>query len=215
MITEHDIIRLVSWYQEHRRDLPWRRTNDPYFIWISEIMLQQTRVDAVILYYERFIKVLPTLQSLAEVSLEELYKLWEGLGYYRRARNLKQCAMYLVEHNKHTLPSSYEELIKLPGIGSYTAGAIASIAFGKKEAAVDGNVLRVFSRVFLEERDISSVSLRKEYEQIISSMMNFGPPRDITEGLIELGATVCLPNGTPLCESCPWKLICRAHQTNQ
>lgn len=202
---------LLDWYHRHRRSLPWRDHPTPYFIWISEIMLQQTRVEAVLGYFERFTKRLPGLEDLAEVGDEELHKLWEGLGYYNRAKNLKKAARLVLEDYGAELPSSYEELLKLPGIGPYTAGAIASIAFGKRVAAIDGNVLRVFSRLRRDGRDIGSEATKKEVGTYVKSLIPAEEAADFNQALMELGALICLPNGAPKCEICPLKSFCLAH----
>ncbi len=158
---------LITWYQENKRDLPWRHTKNPYFIWISEIMLQQTRVEAVKVYYARFIDKLPTLKHLANVEEDELLKLWEGLGYYSRVRNMQKTAKLLVENGYDTLPSTKKELLKLPGIGEYTAGAILSIAFDKPSIAIDGNVYRVLGRVYEIKDSISKPTTYKVYASIL------------------------------------------------
>ena len=194
---------LLSWYHEHRRILPWRERPEPYRVWISEIMLQQTRVEAVKPYFDRFMEALPGVAALAEVTEDRLLKLWEGLGYYSRARNLKKAAELLVEKYGGQLPSSYEELKALPGIGSYTAGAIASIAFQIPVPAVDGNVLRVISRMTGSMEDITRQSVKKAMEVLIKDVMPKEDPGSYNQALIEVGAIVCVPNGTPLCGSCP------------
>ncbi len=214
------IDRLISWYRENRRDLPWRKDKDPYGIWLSEIMLQQTRVEAVIGYYERFRKQYPDVRSLAQADDETLLRLWEGLGYYSRVRNMKKCAQVLMEKHDGILPANKEEMMKLPGIGSYTAGAISAIAYGLPEAAVDGNVLRVLSRHFAIQDDIKDPKLKKETEETITAFYKenrISDPEyisDLTQALMELGALVCLPNGKPLCDSCPFSSDCKAHQEN-
>ena len=202
---------LLSWFQENARDMPWRRSPTPYHVWISEIMLQQTRVSAATAYYERFMEALPDVKALAEVSEEELFKLWEGLGYYSRARNLKKAAKELVEHRGGQLPASREELLSLPGIGSYTAGAIASIAFGIPAPAVDGNVLRVVSRILESREDIAKPPVKKQMEALIAGVIPEGRAGDFNQSLMELGALVCVPNGEPKCGLCPLKELCLAH----
>lgn len=206
---------LINWYQKEKRDLPWRQTTDPYKIWISEIMLQQTRVETVKDYYNRFIKELPTLESLANVEEDKLLKLWEGLGYYTRARNLQKCAQILVNNNMETLPNNYEALKKLPGIGPYAAGSIGSIAFHLKTPAIDGNVLRVMSRLYEDNREMNN-KMREDYFEQLQKIMPDNT-RDFTESLMELGATICLPNKMPLCETCPLSFTCQSylHQTMQ
>lgn len=203
---------LLSWYKEHRRTLPWRENPKPYRVWISEIMLQQTRVEAVKPYYDRFMKALPEVTDLALVSEDKLLKLWEGLGYYSRAKNLKKAAELLVEKYGGNLPASYEELKSLPGIGSYTAGAIASIAFNIPVPAVDGNVLRVISRLTGSMEDITKQSVKRNMEELIQSVMPELDPGSYNQSLIEVGATVCIPNGTPLCDGCPLASLCIARE---
>lgn len=201
---------LLTWYDENRRILPWREKPEPYRVWVSEIMLQQTRVEAVKPYFARFMERLPDVESLAAVEDDELLKLWEGLGYYSRARNLKAAAQQIVEQHGGKMPSEYHDLIKLKGIGSYTAGAISSIAFGHPVPAVDGNVLRVIMRLLADDSDISEVSVRKRVEEDLKPVMPKDRPGDFNQALMELGATVCLPNGAPKCAECPWKTFCRA-----
>lgn len=201
---------LLTWYDENRRSLPWRERPEPYRVWISEIMLQQTRVEAVKPYFARFMERLPDAASLAAVKEEELLKLWEGLGYYSRARNLKAAAQQIEEQYGGQMPSEYQELLKLKGIGSYTAGAIASIAFGRPVPAVDGNVLRVIMRLLADGSDISEPSVRKRVEADLTPVMPKDRPGDFNQALMELGATVCLPNGAPKCAECPWNQFCRA-----
>lgn len=201
---------LLSWFYPNKRDLPWRREPTSYHVWLSEIMLQQTRVEAVIPYYNRFLERLPDLSSLAEVEDEELMKLWQGLGYYNRARNLKAAAQQAVSQYGGELPADYEKLLKLPGIGSYTAGAIASIAFGIARPAVDGNVLRVISRLLGSEEDIGQAKVKKKMEEQLLTIMPSQTPGDFNQALMELGATVCVPNGEPHCSQCPISGICLA-----
>lgn len=201
---------LLAWYDENRRILPWREKPEPYRVWVSEIMLQQTRVEAVKPYFARFMEHLPDVESLAAAEEDELLKLWEGLGYYSRARNLKAAAQQIVEQHGGKMPSEYHDLIKLKGIGSYTAGAISSIAFGHPVPAVDGNVLRVIMRLLADDSDISEASVRKRVEEDLKPVMPKDRPGDFNQALMELGATVCLPNGAPKCAECPWKTFCRA-----
>ena len=212
--------RLLLWYRENKRDLPWRSEVTPYRTWISEIMLQQTRVEAVKGYFHRFTEELPTVYELAAVPDEVLMKLWQGLGYYSRARNLKKAAQIVVSQYGGQLPEDADALRALPGIGSYTAGAIASIAFGRRAPAVDGNVLRVYARVFGDSRDVADPATKRAYESAVLSLMpeesgggdTENACGDFTQGFIELGATVCLPNGTPLCEHCPFGDVCVARR---
>ena len=203
---------IVAWYRENKRDLPWRHDVTPYRVWVSEIMLQQTRVEAVKPYYDRFLKELPTITDLANAKEDRLMKLWEGLGYYNRARNLKKAAQVIVHEYEDRMPSEYQELLKLPGIGSYTAGAIASIAFGKPVPAVDGNVLRVISRVTASRRDILKASTKKWMEDRLRETMPQSEASDFNQGLIEIGAIVCVPNGQPKCGQCPLASVCLSRQ---
>ena len=203
--------RIADWDAAVRRDLPWRRSPTPYHVWISEIMLQQTRIEAVIPYYERFLAELPDVAALASVDDDRLMKLWEGLGYYSRARNLKKAAQQVIERFGGALPATAEELRSLPGIGEYTAGAIASLAFHKPEPAVDGNVLRVLSRLLASKDDVMSPAVRKSVTADLRSIYPSGEQAAlVTEGLMELGETLCIPNGEPLCDACPAAALCRA-----
>lgn len=201
---------LLQWFDGHARVLPWREQPTPYQVWVSEIMLQQTRVEAVKPYYARFMERLPEVASLAECPEEELLKLWEGLGYYNRARNLKEAAQTIMAEYGGELPADYEELLKLKGIGHYTAGAIASIAYGIPVPAVDGNVLRVISRVTGDDADIMKASVRTAMERDLAEVIPEGRAGAFNQALMELGACVCLPNGAPLCDQCPWEKMCRA-----
>ena len=203
---------LLEWFEVSARTMPWRSNPEPYWVWVSEIMLQQTRVEAVRAYFDRFIAALPNIAALANVEDEKLMKLWEGLGYYSRARNLKKAAIVCVEQYHGELPRTYEALLKLPGIGSYTAGAIASIAYEQEVPAVDGNVLRVISRLLAWEEDITKQSVKRKMEAALLELMKrVRPnPRTFTAALMELGALVCIPNGAPCCMECPWKSICLA-----
>ena len=201
---------LLSWYREHKRALPWRENKDAYRIWISEIMLQQTRVEAVKPYFFRFMEHFPSVEALAGAPDDELMKCWEGLGYYSRARNLKKAAGVIMEQYGGILPASHEALLELPGIGSYTAGAIASIAYEIPAPAVDGNVLRVLSRVCGSREDILKQSTKKKMEALVSEVIREGEAGDFNQALIEIGAIVCVPNGAPLCDSCPFYTVCAA-----
>ena len=201
---------LLAWYDTGRRILPWREEPTPYHVWISEIMLQQTRVEAVKPYYDRFLKELPDIVSLAAVEEEKLLKLWEGLGYYNRARNLKKSAMQIVTEYGGEMPSDYDKLVKLSGIGSYTAGAISSIAFGHAVPAVDGNVLRILSRLRTDDRDIMDAKVKKSIEEELFGIIPEDRPGDFNQALMELGAIVCIPNGAPKCGECPWRELCQA-----
>lgn len=199
---------LLAWYGQHARTLPWREDPSPYRVWISEIMLQQTRVEAVKPYFKRFMETLPQIKDLAEVPEETLLKLWEGLGYYNRAKNLKKTAQIVMEEHHGNLPGSFEELLKLPGIGSYTAGAISSIAYGLAVPAVDGNVLRVISRISASYDDILKQSVKKQMEQDIKEVIPKDQAGDYNQALIEIGALVCIPNGQPKCTECPLLSLC-------
>ena len=204
---------IVEWYAASRRLLPWRQDPTPYHTWIAEIMLQQTRIEAVIPYYERFLRELPDVPALAAVPEDRLLKLWEGLGYYSRARNLKKAAQILTDCHGGELPASAAELRKLPGIGDYTAGSIASIAFGLPEPAVDGNVLRVVSRVLACPDDIASPAVKRAVTELLRAHYPAGEDAALlTEGIMELGETVCLPNGVPRCDVCPLRGLCGAHR---
>lgn len=203
---------LTEWYENNHRELPWRMKKNPYEIWVSEVMLQQTRVEAVKPYYERFIRALPDVRALAEVPEDELLKLWEGLGYYNRVRNMQKAAVILCEKYEGRLPEDYEKLRALPGIGSYTAGAIASIAYEIPVPAVDGNVLRVLARIQADAGDIMKQSVRSRVEKELSEIMPKGRSGSFNQALMELGAMVCIPNGAPLCEKCPVFHLCEARK---
>lgn len=205
---------LLPWYRANARDLPWRRDKEPYHVWLSEIMLQQTRVEAVKGYYQRFLQIFPTIAHLANAEEQELLKCWEGLGYYNRARNLQKAAVCIMEQYNGVFPSKYEDILALPGIGVYTAGAIASICFEQPTPAVDGNVLRVISRVTENFRQIDSAYLKKSVTESLAKIYPAGSCGDFTQALMELGATVCIPNGQPQCEICPLKEICMANKKN-
>ena len=208
-------ITLLLWYREHARQLPWRSDPTSYHVWISEIMLQQTRVAAVLGYYQRFLEVVPTVSHLAELPEDQLMKLWQGLGYYSRARNLQKAAGQIMELHGGQFPHTYDEIRSLPGIGDYTAGAISSIAFGLPVPAVDGNVLRVMSRVWCDEGDITAAATKKRITQKLAQLIPLQAPGDFNQALMELGATVCLPNGAPLCDQCPVAQFCQAHLENR
>ncbi len=252
MIDNFDLKQLVeplqNWFRGNARVLPWRENPQAYYVWISEIMLQQTRVEAVKPYFDRFILELPDVKSLAECPEDKLLKLWEGLGYYNRVRNLKVAANQILETYGGVIPSEYEELLKLKGIGHYTAGAVASIAYGKAVPAVDGNVLRVISRVTADDSDIMKQSVRIHMENRLLELMSGSVggkeaadigqkmhmesadtsrlsenkipeveliPSVFNQALMELGATVCVPNGAPHCEACPWQGICEAKKQDK
>lgn len=216
-------VRLLRWYQMNKRTLPWREGKNPYYIWVSEIMLQQTRVEAVKPYFQRFLSELPTIRDLAECPEEKLLKLWEGLGYYNRVRNMQKSAQILMEQYEGRMPSDYSALLALPGIGTYTAGAIASIAYGISVPAVDGNVLRILSRLEADPSDIGKQSVKKKAEQTLFEMMT-GPcsetevkenPGELNQAWMDLGACICLPGGEPLCERCPLQDLCKAHEKGE
>lgn len=202
---------LLQWFKENKRDLPWRKSQTPYHVWISEIMLQQTRIEAVKSHYVNFMKELPDLKSLSLVPEDKLLKLWEGLGYYSRAKNLKKAAVIIMQEYNGEFPTSYEQLLKLPGVGEYTAGAIASICFNEKVTAIDGNVLRIISRVLGSKKNVLLPETKKEVdkklEEILPKQSGF-----FNEALMELGETICLPNGTPECEKCPIQGDCIAYR---
>ena len=203
---------LIEWYREHKRILPWRDIKDPYCIWVSEIMLQQTRVEAVKPFYERFLKALPTIRDLAEVSEDKLLKLWEGLGYYNRVRNMQKAAQQVMVDFQGVFPNTYDDIRKLTGIGNYTAGAISSFAFDIPAPAVDGNVLRVISRITENYEDIMKASVRNSVEDKLQEVIPKDASCDFNQALIELGATVCVPNGAPKCTECPISHLCKAYQ---
>lgn len=203
--------RLLDWYDENARALPWRESAAPYAVWVSEIMLQQTRVGAVLTYYTRWMRELPDIRALSEASDEKLHKLWEGLGYYSRARNLKRAAGEIEARFGGELPRTFEELRSLPGIGDYTAGAIASIAFNEPVPAVDGNVLRVWARLTDDHRDVLELKTRRAFTGAIAAVIPADAPGRFNAALMELGETLCLPNAVPLCDACPLKDGCRAH----
>ena len=202
---------ILDWYERSKRDLPWRHTRDPYHIWVSEIMLQQTRVEAVKPYFDAFIAAFPTVRHLAEAPSEQIMKLWEGLGYYSRARNLQKAAQLIMQDFGGEIPSDTSDLKRLPGIGDYTAGAIASIAFSKPAPAVDGNVLRVMSRLLDCHESIDSPAVKQKFSALLSSVYPTDRPGDMTQALMELGATVCVPGKQPpKCEICPLAHLCLA-----
>ncbi|MCL2035505.1 MAG: A/G-specific adenine glycosylase [Oscillospiraceae bacterium] len=203
---------VIRWYLQNKRDLPWRENKEPYRVWLSEMMLQQTRVQAVIPYYKRFLAELPTIGALAAANEEQLYKLWQGLGYYSRARNLQKAARVIMTEYDGVFPNAYEQILKLPGVGPYTAGAIASICFDAPVPAVDGNVLRVTARIEGLAVDISQPAVKKEIREALLQIYPKSGSGDFTQGLMELGATVCVPGGKPKCGECPVKSICKAFQ---
>jgi A/G-specific adenine glycosylase len=203
--------RLLRWYEEHKRDLPWRNTRDPYKIWLSEIILQQTRVDQGLPYYYRFIAKYPTIQLLAEAPVDEVLRLWQGLGYYSRARNLHKCAKLIVVQYNGQFPSQRQELLKLPGIGAYTSAAIASFAFGAQEAVVDGNVIRVAARIFGIEEDASKQKTVRVIQDAVKDIISAGQPDIFNHAIMDFGAIQCVP-ANPTCEVCVFADVCIARQ---
>jgi A/G-specific adenine glycosylase len=205
---------LLIWYADHRRDLPWRRTRDPYHIWVAEVMLQQTQVATVAPYYERFLARFPTVAALAAASLDEALKLWEGLGYYARARHLHAAARWVVAEHGGRVPNTMAALLALPGVGRYTAGAILSIAYGQDAPALDGNVRRALSRVFAIEEDVTRGAGRRRLWALAEELLPPGRAGDFNQALMDLGATVCTPRA-PLCNRCPLAENCRAHRSSR
>lgn len=206
---------LLEYYDTHKRDLPWRGEVAPYNTWISEIMLQQTRVEAVKPYFDRFMKELPNIEALANCEEEKLMKLWQGLGYYSRARNLKKAAEQILALYDGELPQEKKELLNLAGIGPYTAGAISSIAYGKKETAVDGNVIRVISRLFAVEGNVVEGKGKQRIEELTYQELPEERAGDFNQALMDLGATICIPNGEALCNMCPLQMSCKAFRKRE
>ncbi|NKB23665.1 MAG: A/G-specific adenine glycosylase [Kiritimatiellae bacterium] len=204
------VANLLEWFEENKRDLPWRKNSAPYRVWVSELMLQQTRADQVIPYYKRFMKAFPSLRALALSPRQEVLKVWEGLGYYARARNMHETAQFLVKEKKGRFPRTYEGLKELPGIGPYTAAAIGSLAFNLDEAVVDGNVARVLSRLFAYSQDVGSTVGRKQIQEWANELLPKGRAAAFNESVMELGALICLPQ-SPKCDQCPLKSVCRAY----
>ena len=204
--------RLLAWYDESHRDLPWRRSRDPYAIWISETMLQQTRVETVIPYYERFLERFPDVESLASADRDQVYELWTGLGYYSRARNLHRSAQMLVDDFAARVPSDTESLRKLPGVGRYTAGALASIAFDRPEAVVDGNVVRVLTRLFDIRAEVNRTDVRERLWQEAGALARCSRPGDLNQALMEFGATICTPRSPRCSDACPVKRLCHGQR---
>lgn len=217
MRTEEQVLiamfeALIPWYEAHKRELPWRQDREPYHVWLSEIMLQQTRVEAVKEYYRRFVTALPTIPDLAEAPEEQILKLWEGLGYYNRVRNLQKAAQTICAEYTGVFPSEYAQIRSLSGIGDYTAGAIASICFDAPTPAVDGNVLRVYSRLLADDANIDLQTTKKRITRKLQETYPQKNPGIATQALMELGATVCVPNGAPRCDVCPVAEICQARE---
>ena len=206
---------LLGWYDAERRILPWREDPTPYHVWISEIMLQQTRVDTVIPYSERFLSELPDVRALAEAPEDRLLKLWQGLGYYSRVRNMQKAARQVVERYGGKIPDQPKELEKLAGIGEYTAAAIASIAYQVRVPSVDGNLLRVFARTTGYEESVRTPEAKKAAQAYFLELLPEDRPGDVNQALMDLGATICLPNGAPDCGRCPWQDCCEAHRTGR
>lgn len=203
---------LLGWYRQTARPLPWRQSPTPYHVWVSEVMLQQTRIEAVIPYFHRFMAELPDVSALAAVPDDRLMKLWEGLGYYSRARNLKKAAQLVVQRHGGELPADHKALLALPGFGPYTAGAVASIAFGLPVPAVDGNVLRVLARLLADFEDVMRPALRRRYTELLRELIPPDAPGDFNSALMELGERVCLPNTAPRCGECPMAAVCRGRE---
>lgn len=201
---------LLTWFKNNQRNLPWRKAYHPYQVWISEIMLQQTQVKTVLPYFERWMKTLPTIQSVAEAKEDEILKLWEGLGYYSRARNLQKAAKQIIKNHEGKFPSNYDDILALPGVGRYTAGAISSIAFNQNDTLVDGNVIRVFSRLFDYSKNTRLPEAEKWMWKTAEKLLPKGEARNFNQGLMELGALICTPKN-PDCESCPLKKECQAY----
>lgn len=208
-------IPLLSWYRDNARDLPWRREPDPYRVWVSEIMLQQTRVASVLGYYTRFMEAFPTVKDLAAANEDRLLKLWQGLGYYSRARNLQKAARQIMDRHSGIFPSDYQDIRALAGVGDYTAGAIASIAYGQPIPAVDGNLLRVAARVTGDETDVTTAKGKKHFTEALQAIMPLEAPGRFNQAMMDLGAMICLPNGAPLCGKCPAAGFCAACQTGR
>lgn len=202
---------MLAWFSANARDLPWRRTRDPYAIWVSEVMLQQTRIDTVIPYYHRFLETFPTIDALAVADLDRLLKVWEGLGYYTRARNLHKAVQTVVRDYGSQIPNTFEGLLSLPGVGRYTAAAVASIAFGRPHAVLDGNVIRVLSRLDCVKEDPSKPKMRERLWQRAEDLLDPARPGDFNQAMMELGAIICLPRN-PLCLTCPVTQQCFARQ---
>ena len=206
--------KLIQWYEKNKRDLPWRHTTDPYQIWLSEIILQQTRVDQGLSYFEKFVKNFPTVQHLAKAPEEKVMKLWQGLGYYSRARNLHQTAKIIVKEKKGKFPDTYNDIIQLKGIGSYTAAAIASFSFNEAKAVVDGNVYRVLSRIFGIVTPIDGTQGKKDFLELADSLLNNKKAAQHNQAIMELGAIQCVSRN-PNCNVCPFQHQCHAFKNNQ
>lgn len=204
---------LLKWFKENKRDLPWRRTYDPYQVWVSEIMLQQTQVKTVLPYFERWMKALPTIESVVNTDEETILKLWEGLGYYSRARNLQKAAQIITKEHAGKFPERYEEILALPGIGKYTAGAISSIAFNQEKPIVDGNIIRLIARLNGDPRNTRVPKVLREFWEIAESWIPKGEARNFNQSMMEFGALVCTPKN-PACKNCPLKNHCKAQKAD-
>jgi A/G-specific adenine glycosylase len=201
---------LLDWYDDHKRQMPWRETDDPYAIWVSEIMLQQTRVDTVRAYYRRFLEAFPTVEDLAAADRDEVLKLWEGLGYYSRARYLHEAAAQVVEEHDGQVPETMDAIRDLKGIGPYTAAAVLSIAYQKPHAVLDGNVARLLTRIYAVDDDSTSSTTKRHLRRLANELLNRERPADFNQAMMELGSTVCTPT-SPDCDACPVSTVCRAH----
>ena len=213
--AQQTVLPLLYWYGANARELPWRREPTPYHVWVSEVMLQQTRVAAVIPYYTRFLEAFPDIAALAKADEAQLLKCWQGLGYYSRARNLQKAARVVTEQYGGALPREEAALLSVPGIGAYTAGAIASIAFGLPVPAIDGNVMRVMTRLFADGRDATDEKTKQDYRALLRQVMPRENTSAFTQALMELGAVICLPNGAPLCAACPLRALCAAYDAGE
>lgn len=212
MVQEVWIQKLMDWYAKEKRDLPWRKNQDSYGVWISEIMLQQTRVETVIAYYQNWMKEFPTLEALSCANEQKVYRMWAGLGYYSRVKNIHACAKECMKNQDGSLPTTYKKLMQLPGIGEYTAAAISSICFQEAQSAVDGNVLRVMSRLWMNDQDISKQKTKSDFKNRLDAIIPLGNPGDFNQALMELGATICIPNGAARCNICPLKDDCQSYK---
>lgn len=204
--------KLIKWYETNGRDLPWRHTRDPYAIWVSEIMLQQTQVDTVKPYYIRFLETLPDIASLASADEDTAFKLWEGLGYYRRVRHMQEAAKQIVNNYNGIFPDNYDDILKLKGIGNYTASAISSIAFGQEKGVIDGNTLRILSRIYNRQDNIALEKTKKAYQMLIDQLIKGSNPSMFNQAMMDLGATICIPR-KPDCTHCPVETLCEAHRS--
>lgn len=214
-VLEQLPIPLLEWYRDNARDLPWRKEATPYRVWVSEIMLQQTRVAAVLDYFSRFMKTFPTIEALSAAPEDALLKVWQGLGYYSRARNLQKAAQQIMQDFAGEFPQDYQQLLTLAGVGDYTAAAVSSIAFGAPYPAVDGNLLRVVARLTADFDDITTPAMKKKVTQLLQEVIPLHAPGAFNQAMMDLGAMICLPNGAPLCDRCPLAFFCMAQQSGQ